>query len=474
MKGTLCESAQWATGLAAKLRFLQAGLAEESTEARERLLHKEIARALKPLPAEKRQQCLEVLAGQFPVPEPFEARCRLEAEQRKLATEKDAALHAVAERDSALAELEQRLTAQLEAERQKLLAQRDAARKTVAERDAAVNDLQGQLAAHAAQLEALGTERDALLEARHENAARMERMAEEHRQELAAGSGETLGLLQARDQALVQVEETRARYEAQLKAAKKERDTIVRERDEIVRVRQEEAARTEALHKDPGAVADLLLALIPDATSEQISAFVPKMQETGLFPTGGEPAPLRVPQELRERLKKIAAGRNLDSLRGLRALDILIEFTSSLDQLVWQVWKGVAPKTILHAEAGPYGDFKKCLGPYLTGDSEVSNEQLKQVVEKTRKLAAGLLTAMGNVGESSAATLRQRFAPTEIKKLADKEPGLLDSVEKKCWRKYNELFIQSNGPALEKEILNNIRKYTEKLVLGADAANVET
>jgi hypothetical protein len=77
------------------------------------------------------------------------------------------------------------------------------------------------------------------------------------------------------------------------------------------------------------------------------------------------------------------------------------------------------------------------------------------------------------VGESCAATLRQRFAPTEIKKLADKESGLLDSVEKKCWRKFNELYIQSNGPALEKEILNNVRKYTEKLVLGADVSTLE-
>jgi hypothetical protein len=253
----------------------------------------------------------------------------------------------------------------------------------------------------------------------------------------------------------------------------KERDTVAKERDTIARERQEEVERAAAMHEDPVALVDILIGLIPNATNEQITAFVPKLQETGLFPTGGEPAPLRVPQELKERLKKIAAGRNLDPLRGLRALDILIELTWSLDQLVWQVWKGVAPKSIIHAEAGTYGDFKKCLGPYLTGDSEVSNEQLKQMVEKTRKLVAGLLAAMGNVGESCATTLRQRFAPTEIKKLADKESGLLDSVEKKCWRKYNELFIQASGPAMEKEILNNIRKYTEKLVLGADAANIE-
>ena len=321
--------------------------------------------------------------------------------------------------------------------------------------------------AHAARLEALGQERGCLdFKAHEEDAAKMARMADEHRQQLASGSGEKLNLLEARDHALAQIEETRTRYDTQLQALKNERDTVTRERDQ-------EAARIAVLRQNPDALVDCLLALIPTATPEQISAIVPKLQETGLFPTGGEPTPLRVPQELRERLKKISPGRNLDPTRGLRALDILIEFAWSLDQLVWQVWKGVAPKTILHAEAGPYGDFKKCLGPYLTGDAEVSNEQLKQVVEKTRKLVAGLLAAMGNVGESCAATLRQRFSPTEIKKLADKEPGLLDSVEKKCWRKYNELFIQANGPAMEKEILNNIRKYTEKLVLGADAANLE-
>ncbi|MEI9893453.1 MAG: hypothetical protein WDN28_06020 [Chthoniobacter sp.] len=324
-----------------------------------------------------------------------------------------------------------------------------------------------QLTAQAAQLEALRQERDALALGRQEDAAKMTRMADEHRQQLASGSGETLQLLEARDQALAQIEDLRAKSEAELARAKKDREAVARERDE-------EAARAAALRANPLELVDCLLNVIPTATPEQIAAFVPKLQDTGLFPASGEPTGLRVPQELRERLKKIAPGRNLDPTRALRALDILIEFTWSLDQLVWQIWKGVAPKTIIHVEPGPFGDFKKCLAPYLTGDSEVSNEQLRQTVEKTRRLVAGLLAAMGNVGESCTATLRQRFAPTEIKKLADKESGLLDSVEKKCWRKFNELYIQAKGPDLEKEILNNVRKYTEKLVLGADAANVES
>ena len=95
MKGSLCENTQWAIGLAARLRFLQSSLAGDLPEARARVLNKELVTALKPVAPEKRKPCLEILAAQFPVPEPFETRCQLEAELRKLTAEKDTALKTI-------------------------------------------------------------------------------------------------------------------------------------------------------------------------------------------------------------------------------------------------------------------------------------------------------------------------------------------------------------------------------------------
>ncbi len=130
MKGSLCESTQWAAGLAARLRYLQSSLATELSETRERTLSKELAKALKPVAPEKRRQFLENLVAQFPVPDAFHVRCQLEAGHRQLSADKEAAL------------------------------------KAIAERDAALEGLQSQIAAYASQLQALGEERDTLVQAR--------------------------------------------------------------------------------------------------------------------------------------------------------------------------------------------------------------------------------------------------------------------------------------------------------------------
>jgi hypothetical protein len=170
-------------------------------------------------------------------------------------------------------------------------------------------------------------------------------------------------------------------------------------------------------------------------------------------------------------MEKLAPGKALDLGRALRLLDVLIEVTGSLDQLVWQVWKNIAAKSVIQREAGAYADFRKILAPYLSGDSEVSTEQIKQIVNKTRKLVSGLMAAMGTVGEINASKYLDRLSPETIKKLAEADSGVFESLEKKCWRKYTGVFDSLNRAALEREVLDAIKKYTEKLVLGSDVAN---
>jgi hypothetical protein len=170
-------------------------------------------------------------------------------------------------------------------------------------------------------------------------------------------------------------------------------------------------------------------------------------------------------------MEKLAPGKSLELGRALRLLDILIEVTGNLDQLVWQVWKNIAVKSVIQHETGAYSDFRKTLAPYLSGDSEVSTDQMKQIVNKTRKLASGLLAAMGTVGEISGHKYLDRLSPDAIRKIAEADSGVFESLEKKCWRKYTGIFESLNRAAIEREVLDAIRKYTEKLVLGADVAN---
>ena len=212
-------------------------------------------------------------------------------------------------------------------------------------------------------------------------------------------------------------------------------------------------------------VIDLMQAMPPNERESIVAQFV----AAGLLPAGNG-ATADISEELRERLQKLAPGKHLDQARALRILDVLIEFVWSLDQLVWQVWKSIAPKSLIRHETGKHSDFRKTLGPYLTGDSEVSTEQIKQLVKKTRKLVSGLMAAMGTVGEMHSQKFLDRLSPDAIRKQAEAEPGVFESIEKKCWRKYSAVFGEMNEAAMEREILDAIKKYTEKLVLGTDAA----
>ena len=222
---------------------------------------------------------------------------------------------------------------------------------------------------------------------------------------------------------------------------------------------------------DPAALAEQLLNSLRTMAPEESAAIGKQIQDSGLLPAATSAGALEVPEELRKRMEKLAPGKDLDLRRALRLLDILIEVTGNLDQLVWQVWKNIAAKSVIQREAGANADFRKTLAPYLSGDSEVSTEQIKQIVNKTRKLVSGLMAAMGTVGEITANKYLDRLSPETIKKLAEADSGVFESLEKKCWRKYTGVFDSLNRAALEREVLDAIKKYTEKLVLGADVAN---
>ncbi len=218
----------------------------------------------------------------------------------------------------------------------------------------------------------------------------------------------------------------------------------------------------------PSVLVDRLIGLTRVMSPAERESIVAQFAAAGLLPASN--GATEISEELKGRLQKLAPGKRLDQARALRILDVLIEFAWSLDQLVWEVWKNIAPRSIIRHESGKHDDFRKTLGPYLTGDLEVSTEEVKQLVNKTRKLVSGLMAAMGTVGEIHTQKFLKRLSPDAIRTQALAEPGVFESIEKKCWRKYTAVFAEMNEAAVEREILDAIKKYTEKLVLGADAA----
>jgi hypothetical protein len=183
----------------------------------------------------------------------------------------------------------------------------------------------------------------------------------------------------------------------------------------------------------------------------------------------GSAAPLAESEPLPEELQKklgLAPDQILSMRRVYRLIAVLAEFSVTLDQLSWNVWKQVAPKSIVRRDAGPESDFRKIAGPYLAGDSEVSTVQISQTVDKTRQLIAGLLAAIGSTGETFAREFLPKVLPITIQEKADAESGFFMSPTQKYWRAYLEAFKDISGVSIEKEINDILAKNTEELILG--------
>jgi hypothetical protein len=87
------------------------------------------------------------------------------------------------------------------------------------------------------------------------------------------------------------------------------------------------------------------------------------------------------------------------------------------------------------------------------------------MLDKTRQITAGLLSAIGPAGEIFARKYLEKFAPDKIRaSVESKSPGFIASVEQKCWRRYVELAAELSGQAVETQIVEGIVAYTEELI----------
>ena len=202
-------------------------------------------------------------------------------------------------------------------------------------------------------------------------------------------------------------------------------------------------------------------ALPPD----QKAVFKRKLLDAGLVEVQQGPSSLDLPEEIRKKLG-LPAGKPLHLERAAKMLAGLADVTLALDQLAWALWKQLAPRSMIRKEA----DFAKLAGPYLAGDPEVSTQQVAAPLEKTRKLIASLLGAVGRAGSTFAKKHVGRFAPDVIEDWAKMEKRTFEALEAACWRKYVQ-HAKEHGtePAIENEIQEAIVKAAEVIQVGRTA-----
>ena len=212
----------------------------------------------------------------------------------------------------------------------------------------------------------------------------------------------------------------------------------------------------------PEALLNQLLEVIPGLAPTQRADLLDKLKSAGLVTQERVVVGVEFTPELQKRLG-LPEGRAPNAERAAKMLAPLLDMVLTMDQLIWTLWKQLASKSVIRREV----DLGKLTGEFLAGNPEVSNTQVSQGLERTRKMIAGLLGAIGRAGGSYARERARLFDPSAIEADARTEKKWNESLEYACWRKYVQLSQEYGAePVIEKGIQEAVAKAAENLIMG--------
>lgn len=214
--------------------------------------------------------------------------------------------------------------------------------------------------------------------------------------------------------------------------------------------------------KNASFLVERLMELAPRLSPEEKGAAAARLAKAGLVMQtgGGGGIPETAAEKLRQRMH-LSANQQLDSARVAELAVLLAELAVSLDQVVWNTWKTIAPRSDLRRS----GDLGRTMGRFAAGDEDTARGQVKTDLERVRQLTAALISSVGQSGRQFAQRHVYRFGVEAIRDAAG--PGTIMKPQAvKCWEKYVELAGSMDAVTLETELLQTIAKYAEDLVKG--------
>jgi hypothetical protein len=205
-----------------------------------------------------------------------------------------------------------------------------------------------------------------------------------------------------------------------------------------------------------------LLEIAPTLSSDQKDFVDKSLQEAGLRPKARQDNSIELGQKLKQKFKVgDECSISADQIAGLSAT--LIDFVLKLESLVWNTWRQLSPRSAVHQQ----GVLTKKIGQFLSGNAEISVNQIDNDLKVLQRLIAAMTSAVSRVGGQFAKRHLAKFSPAEIEALVKMEPGsVFVSHDVKCWKKYKELAETLNEDSIEMEIRKAIVDYVESLTKG--------
>jgi hypothetical protein len=223
----------------------------------------------------------------------------------------------------------------------------------------------------------------------------------------------------------------------------------------------------------PEELVESLVRIAPDLPPQKLAEFGVKLQQAGYIGLKSSVLADEPPPEFL-KLFPIEAGQRVDLQRLYRLAVVLADFFFRLEIFVWTVWQQVAPQTRFRKELGPLNDVRRLGVAYLQADAtkpDVSADQIGKVVERTRRLTAGLLGAVGGAGRAFASRFSADYAPDNILALAKTDtsapPVMFGSRDDaRGWWKYKKLFNALTEEVVEERLHQAIAHSAEILIQG--------
>ncbi len=214
--------------------------------------------------------------------------------------------------------------------------------------------------------------------------------------------------------------------------------------------------------QDPGFLVTRLAELTAALSPERKRQLADPLIRVGLLPAEATTWPAAEVAALRQALP-LPADRAPDAERVLALIVLLMDFVTSLEQIVWNMWKTLTPQTPPRRGAG----LQKMVGQYLGGDAAISRHDLEQELERLRRHSAALVSAIGQTGREFAQHYAAKFAPAEIEAAIRLEPKkIFTALETLCWKKYVELAAGMSEATVDREIMQAVAESAQSLIRG--------
>ncbi len=207
------------------------------------------------------------------------------------------------------------------------------------------------------------------------------------------------------------------------------------------------------------------LQLVPTLAGAQREQVKQQLAAAGLLLSSDQPVPGEALVDVRTKLK-------LDTEDPVQAEQLAKLFAAyaeamlALDQLAWNVWRNVAPKSAIRRET-PQGDLRTVTRRALAGGADAADLQghVQKQLEASRQLIAGLLAGLGPAGKNFARRFQQRYTPDAVRELVRAEGGGKNDAQ--FWKKHTELAAEITETVIEDDVQAAVVKYAEDLMRGS-------